>query len=275
MTTNYRAVLEYDGTEYAGFQIQIAQRTIQGQVEAALGQITGTAVRIAGSGRTDAGVHAHGQVISFRGNWRHEISDLQRALNAVLPGDIAIRQLQVAEDGFHARFSAIRRTYIYSLYQDTVRSPLTERYAMHITQGLDMVSMQLAADVLLGEHDFAAFGQDPQGVDSTNRWIYCARWHTAEELLGSRIAEEHASLQFEVTADAFLRGMVRRIVGNLLLVGLEKMTVPRFTEVLESRSLASSAPPVPARGLSLWHVQYEDENGLESRPFDDRRSRET
>lgn len=270
---NYRSVLEYDGTEYAGFQVQVSQSTIQGQVEAALRWITGEAVRIAGAGRTDAGVHARGQVISFRCEWRHEVYDLHRALNAVLPSDIAIRNLKVANETFQARFSAVRRTYIYSIYQDPIRSPLTERYAMHIARELDVAAMQLAADGLLGEHDFAAYGQDSRGAESTLRWVYCARWHKGDRPLWPQQAEQQASLQFEVTADAFLRGMVRRIVGNLVQVGLGDISAKQFAEIQDSRSLARSAPPVPARGLCLWHVQYEDENGLVSRPFDERRSR--
>ena len=270
---NHRAVLEYDGTEYAGFQVQSTQSTIQGQVEAALQRITGVAVRIAGAGRTDTGVHARGQVISFRCEWRHEIYELQRALNAVLPGDIAIRSLQLANEAFHARFSAIRRTYIYSIYQDPIRSPLTERYAMHIAQELDVAAMQIAADGLLGDHDFAAFGQDPRGAESTMRRVYCACWNCGNRSLWPQLAEQHASLQFEVTADAFLRGMVRRIVGNLVRVGLGDLSAEQFAEVQDSRSLAHSAPPAPARGLNLWHVQYQDENGLVSGPFDERRSR--
>ncbi|MHB1354553.1 MAG: tRNA pseudouridine(38-40) synthase TruA [Anaerolineae bacterium] len=273
MTDNYRAVLEYDGTEYAGFQVQVAQKTIQGQVEAALKQITGAGVCIAGAGRTDAGVHARGQVISFRCEWRHEVAELQRALNAVLPGDIVIRFLEITDDSFHARFSAIRRTYFYSIYQDPIRSPLAERYAMHIERKLDVTAMQLAADNLCGKHDFAAFGLDPRGAESTVRWVYCARWHTGDNVQAPQVAWNSVSLQFEVTADAFLRGMVRRIVGSLVLVGLKKISVQHFVKVLESRSLACSAPPAPARGLSLWHVQYEDEGGLVSGPFDERRSR--
>ena len=270
---NYRAVLEYDGTEYAGFQVQVSKSTIQGQVEATLRRITGEAVRIAGAGRTDAGVHARGQVISFRCELRHEPYELQRALNAVLPGDIAIHGLKVANEAFHARFSAVRRTYIYSIYHSQVRSQLTERYAMHVVRELDVTAMQLAADGLLGEHDFAAFGQDPRGAESTLRRVYYARWHCGDSSLWPQLAEQHASLQFEVTADAFLRGMVRRIVGNLVQVGLGDISAKRFAEIQDSRSLARSAPPMPARGLCLWHVQYEDENGLVSRPFDERRSR--
>jgi len=273
VAANYHAVLEYDGTDYAGFQVQATQSTIQGQVEAALLRIIGTGVRIAGAGRTDAGVHARGQVISFHCTWRHEHDELQRALNAVLPGDIAIRRLKVANEAFHARFSAVRRTYIYSIYQDPIRSPLTERYAMHIAQELDVTAMQLAGDGLLGEHNFAAFGHDPRGAESTLRRVYCARWHCGDRLLWPQLAEEHTSLQFEVTADAFLRGMVRRIIGNLVQVGMGNLSVAQFAELQDSGVLAHSAPPAPAQGLCLWHVQYQDESGLVSEPFGERRSR--
>ncbi|MCE5258617.1 MAG: tRNA pseudouridine(38-40) synthase TruA [Chloroflexi bacterium] len=248
MAANYRAVLEYDGTNYAGFQVQAELPTIQGTVEAALHKITGEAVRIAGAGRTDAGVHARGQVISFRCGWRHSAMEMQRALNALLPADIAVRELAPAADDFHARYSAIRRTYIYNIYQDTVRSPLRERYAWHIAAELDVAAMQMAATSLLGATDCAAFGQDPRGGESTMRWIYSARWQ----------AEAH-TLGFELTADAFLRGMVRRIVGNLVQVGLGQMTAVRFSEIQRLRSPAHSAPPAPARGLCLWFVQYQDD----------------
>jgi len=247
MTANYRAVLEYDGTAYAGFQVQAEEPTIQGTFETALAQLTGETVRITGAGRTDAGVHARGQVISFRCAWRHEVAELQRALNAVLPPDIAVRELALAADDFSARFSAQRRTYLYSIYQDAVRSPLRDRYAWHIAGELDTQAMQKAAEFLLGPIDCAAFGQDPRGGDSTRRWIYSARWQAEAPLL-----------RFELTADAFLRGMVRRIVGSLVQVGLGKLTVDAFDQVVQSRSPALAAPPAPAQGLCLWFVAYED-----------------
>ena len=247
MDANYRAALEYDGTAYAGFQRQKQAPTIQGAVEAALFSLTHEQVRITGAGRTDAGVHAHGQVISFRCGWCHSSAELQRALNALLPADIAVRALDRAADDFHARYSATRRTYIYSIYQDAIRSPLHERYAWHIDARLDTPAMQAAADTLLGPLDCSAFGQDPRGGESTSRWIYSARWQ-----------EEAPLLHFEMTADAFLRGMMRRIVGNLVQVGLGKLTAAGFEEILRSRSMARSAPPAPARGLCLWCVEYGD-----------------
>ncbi|MHB9031439.1 MAG: tRNA pseudouridine(38-40) synthase TruA [Anaerolineae bacterium] len=247
MAANYRAVLEYDGTAYAGFQIQAQQPTIQGTVEAVLARLCGEQVRIAGAGRTDAGVHARGQVLSFQSSWRHDVAELQRAMNALLPADIAVRSLALAADDFHARYSAIRRTYIYSLYQDPTRSPLRDRYAWQIRSEPDLEAMRAAAECLLGYSDCAAFGQDPRGGESTRRWIYAANF-----------GQEAGSLRFELTADAFLRGMVRRIVGNLVQVGMGQMSPTEFREIQRSGLLARSAPPAPACGLCLWHVQYED-----------------
>jgi tRNA pseudouridine38-40 synthase len=264
---NYRALCEYDGTDYAGFQVQVGRPTIQGTIEVALQHICGEQVRIAAAGRTDAGVHARGQVISFRSAWRHPTAELQRALNALLPAEIAVRVLEPADAAFHARFSAIRRTYLYSIYQDAVRSPLQERFAWHIACPLDVAAMQQAANDLLGAVDCSAFGVDPRGGDSTTRWIYSARWDASPLIT-------RGTLQLEITADAFLRGMVRRIVGNLVQVGLGKMTPASFIEIRYSGSLARSAPPAPARGLCLWHVQYEDEfeNRSTTGQFDDTRS---
>lgn len=247
---NYRALLAYDGTAYAGFQIQADAPTIQGCVEAVLLRLTGRQVRVAAAGRTDAGVHARGQVLSFYSDWRHGVKELQRAMNALLPDDIAVRGLSLADDAFHARYSALRRTYRYSLYQDVERDPLRDRYAWRSEVELDLAAMQAAADTLLGGSNCAAFGQDPRGGDSTNRWIYAARWQAADTPAGRELC-------FEITADAFLRGMVRRVVANLVLAGQGRMSLEAFEALHRSGDIALSAPPAPARGLCLWHVQYE------------------
>ncbi|MBC7234980.1 MAG: tRNA pseudouridine(38-40) synthase TruA [Chloroflexi bacterium] len=245
---NYYAVVEYDGTEYAGFQIQVDRPTIQGELERALRRLTQEAVRVHGAGRTDAGVHAKGQVISFRAAWKHEPVDLQRAMNAVLPQDIAVRDLALAEEGFHARFSASSRMYIYRVWNRPVRSPLWARFAHHVPDALDVSAMVSAARYLLGEQDFRAFGQPPVG-DSTVRMVHRVGW---------RAANEHGLLCFEIEANAFLRGMVRRIVGSLLQVGIGRWTVNEFADLLASRDIARCAAQAPACGLCLWRVRYEN-----------------
>ena len=244
-----RATVEYDGTEYAGFQLQRDRRTIQGELEQALKRVSGQAARVHGAGRTDAGVHARGQVISFRVAWAHPLGDLPRAMNAVLPRDIAVRGLAVASDGFHARYSARSRVYRYRVYGGAVRSPLLDRHALYERRPLDVGAMSAAAACLVGRHDLAAFGQSPTG-GSTVREVYVAKWSTAGQ---------PEVIEFEIEANAFLRGMVRRIVGSLLQVGSGVLTAEGLAQVLGSRDIARTAVRVPACGLCLERVTYGDE----------------
>jgi tRNA pseudouridine38-40 synthase len=169
-----KAVLAYDGTDYHGFQRQSIERgpTIQGTFEDALKTI-GQAGSVTGAGRTDAGVHASGQVIAFDVEWRHGLDDLQRALNAVLPDSIVALELEQAADEFHPRYDAVSREYRYSLYQAVTRDPLRQRFALQVLPGLMIDAMQAAGATLIGEHDFAAFGQPTIG-ESTTRSMYRA-----------------------------------------------------------------------------------------------------
>ncbi len=168
MELRYRAKVEYDGTDFSGFQIQARGRTVQGELEKAIERITQKQVRVLGAGRTDAGVHATGQVIAFDVSWRHTDQELHRALNAVLPVDIAIRHLTASYPTFHPRFDAIWRQYRYTILNRPIRSPLWDRNAYHVTQPLDVEAMGEASQSLVGSHDFAAFGKPTQG-ESTVR----------------------------------------------------------------------------------------------------------
>jgi len=239
-----RAVVEYDGTYYHGFQFQPDQLTVQGEIEKALAQVTGENVRILAAGRTDAGVHALGQVIAFRVNWKHSIEDLHRALNALLPFDIAIRDLAPAPEGFHPRFSAVSREYRYTILNQPIRSPLRERFTYHFPWPLDVEVMAEAASYLVGTHDFASFGEPPQG-ENTVRRVYEARCFRKGEFV-----------YFDITADAFLRRMVRLIMGTLIRVGLGKLTPSEFKSILEARDISLSGPAVPPQGLCLMKVNY-------------------
>jgi len=256
---NYRAVIEYDGAGYSGFQIQLDKPTIQGELERALQRITQESVRVIGAGRTDAGAHARGQVISFRTAWPHGCEALQRAMNAVLPRDISLREVSEADDRFHARFSAVSRVYTYNIYEGRVRAPLLERFAHHVPVLLDLEAMDRAAACLLGEHDFAAFGQPPFGTN-TIRLVHRARWRVRDAATGGCDDPSVIRLsQFEIEANAFLRGMVRRIVGTLLLVGSGLLTEAGFAEILALRDISRAAAPVPAHGLCLWCVRYDND----------------
>jgi tRNA pseudouridine38-40 synthase len=183
----YRAIVAYDGTGYHGFQRQAPEHepTIQGEIERALNKIGQSDVSVAGSGRTDAGVHATGQVIAFDADWHHAAEALQRALNATLPGDIAVLDLTEAAPDFHPRYDAASREYVYTIYSAPARHPLWRLYALHFVEPLDVTAMATAAAMLVGEHDFAAFGQPTVGQVTVRRmvraasWAHCWRWGAA------------------------------------------------------------------------------------------------
>src|SRR5574341_415971 len=241
-----RATLAYDGTAYAGFQRQGDQPTIQLMVARALEALSGKRVRIVGAGRTDAGVHASGQVIAFDLEWRHALIDLRNALNANLPPDIAVRDVKQADSKFHPRFDAVSRTYIYSAYTAPVRDPLRRHTAWHLTGTPDRKAIEDAARLLIGTHDFRSFGTPPKGENSV-RTVYRAEWKSR--------AGRHT---FTITANAFLYRMVRSIVGTLVGVGLGQVTVEEFRGILAARNRAMALPPAPPQGLTLAAVEYRD-----------------
>lgn len=241
----YQAVVGYDGTDFLGYQIQAEGRTVQGEIEKSLERVTQTPVRIDGAGRTDAGVHATGQVIAFNVIWRHTIAALQRALNATLPADIVINSLQTVSPAFHPRFSALSRTYQYKVDNRPWPNVLTRRYAYHIPDPLNLEAMNSAAQYLIGWHDFASFGKPPQGNNAI-REVMRAEWST--------IANDQ--LIFTITANAFLYRMVRTVVETLVQVGLNRLRVEQVKEILEAKDLTQSAPPAPAHGLCLVSVAY-------------------
>jgi tRNA pseudouridine38-40 synthase len=241
----YRAVVEYDGTEFQGFQIQAKGRTVQGDIERCLQQVTQSAVRIEGAGRTDAGVHATGQVIAFGVSWRHSLEDLQRALNATFPSDIVVSDLQPTTSAFHPRFSALSRTYRYQIQNQPWPNVLLRLYAFNVRKKLDVPAMARASRLLIGSHDFASFGKPPQG-NNTVRQVMQAGWSVLDD----------NRLVFSITANAFLYRMVRTIVGTLIQVGLGRLTQNDFAEILRSGDLTRSAPPAPAHGLCLIQVTY-------------------
>jgi tRNA pseudouridine38-40 synthase len=242
----YGAIVEYDGTDFLGYQIQADGRTVQGEIEKALARVFQTNIRIDGAGRTDSGVHATGQVIAFTVVWKHSLEALQRALNANLPDDVLIKSLGEVEAAFHPRFSALSRTYTYTLINQPWPRVLQRRFAYHVRPKLNMALMNQAGQMIIGWHDFASFGKPPQG-DNSVRQVTQAEWRA-----------EGNQLVFYITANAFLYRMVRRIVGTLVQVGLGELTVEMVKDILDTRNLARSAPPAPACGLCLVRVSYPD-----------------
>ncbi|MBC7224479.1 MAG: tRNA pseudouridine(38-40) synthase TruA [Anaerolineae bacterium] len=244
-TRRVKAVVAYDGTEYLGFQRQVQGPTVQGVLEEVLARIAGHGVRVLGAGRTDAGVHARGQVVAFDLAWRHGLADLRNAMNALLPRSVAVREVSWAPEGFHPRFDAVGRVYRYRVYNGSVRSPFEERYAWHVPEPLDVERMNLAATCLVGVHDFASFGQPTQG-EVTVREVRQARW---ERQQGDVVA-------FTIEANAFLRGMVRSLVGTLVDVGLGRLEPSDVERILQARDRGAASATAPPQGLFLVEVRY-------------------
>ena len=236
----FRATVEYDGTEFAGFQLQPKARTVQGELEAALARLTGgTRQPVQGAGRTDAGVHATGQVIAFTYRGDLPVEALMDALNGTLPPDVAVRDLRPVPDGYNPRYAARYRDYRYSIWNGP-RSPLRERTTLWVRTPLDVAAMAEAASAFEGRRDFSAFGgADPQPVRTVHRL---------------RVRKRGSAVEIDVRADAFLRGMVRRIVATLLAVGKGQLAPAAVPGLLAARTPALRGAAAPARGLCLRRV---------------------
>jgi tRNA pseudouridine38-40 synthase len=241
-----RATVAYDGTDFLGYQIQAKGRTVQGEIEKCLERVSQAKIRIDGAGRTDAGVHATGQVIAFNLVWRHSLGDLHRAINANLPHDIVINQLTTTSATFHPRFSAVSRTYHYRITNQQWPDVLQRRYTYHVRDKLDVEAMRQASQFFIGSHDFASFGKPPQG-NITVRQVMQTDWSL-----------EKNELTFSITANAFLYRMVRKIVGTLVQVGLGRLATNDVKAILDAKDLTQSASPAPAHGLCLVKVAYPD-----------------
>lgn len=247
------AKVEYDGTDFFGFQVQARERTVQGEIERAIKAITGVETRVTGAGRTDRGVHAKGQIVGFDVEWRHDLADLQRALNATLAADVAILEIGLAPEGFHPRFSAVSRTYRYTLLDQSWRSPLARRIAWHVTPEPDVYRMAQASHCLVGTQDFATFGQPPQAAIGRN---------TIRTVLQAEFQEQGSFITFDIAANAFLYQMVRSIVGMLVLVGWGSISPEEFEALLQARERSSIKQVAPAHGLCLMQVNYDTSKGV-------------
>lgn len=245
---NLKLTLQYDGTNYVGWQRQAEGTSIQALVEDALAPMAGSRVVVHGAGRTDAGVHALGQVATAALETALEPATLARAVNAVLPADVRVLSVEDAPTEFHARFSAVSKAYEYRIINAPIVSPFLVRYTWHVPQPLDVASMRSAARGLIGQHDFAAFQAAGSVVSSTVRVLHSIDWVEGEG---------HSSpTVIRISGDGFLRHMVRNIVGTLVEVGLRRWPADRVAEILASGDRARAGPTVPAHGLFLIHVEY-------------------
>ncbi len=241
-----RLTIEYDGTGYSGWQLQAGQDTIQARIEAALEKLFDQKVRIHGAGRTDAGVHALGQVAAFDAPRYFNPSDLRRALNATLPPDIAVREAVEAASRFDPRRDAYLRAYQYRILNREIRSAFEHRYAWHVREALDVDAMRMAARRFLGEHDFAAFRTLGTETKSTLRRIYVSQWEQRREDL----------LLYRIEGSSFLRHMVRAMVAAMVEIGRKRMSVKVLDALLSEGNRAAAPAAAPACGLFLVEVRY-------------------
>ena len=242
---NIAMIVSYDGTSYYGFQSQPAGNTIQDELQIALRRLTHESIKVEGSGRTDAGVHANGQVISFRTASPIPIQKWTLAINSWLPNDIVVRSAHEMPDDFHARFSAIRKTYRYSLTTGKYPNVFTTRYRHHHYNRLNVEAMRAALPDLLGEHDFTSFTSGASTKSSHIRAIFEAR-----------LEEEAGDLHLYLTGSGFLYNMVRIIMGTLLRIGEGKWPPDCIPSIIEAKHRQAAGPRAVAQGLMLWEVGY-------------------
>jgi tRNA pseudouridine38-40 synthase len=268
---NWKVTIAYDGTDYSGWQIQPGELTIQGELQAALRRVTGESPLPQGSGRTDAGVHALGQVASFALQAPIPAQNLRRALNRTLPDAIRILEVEKVPESFHARHSATAKTYEYRVFRETICAPALARYVHPCAWPMNFDDMQAAAKLLEGEHDFASFAAtDPDlaarerhevarnqteecesdlQTRTTIRRVFSSGWEQTQGEAGSLLI-------YRVRGNGFLHHMVRNFVGTLLDVGRGRLKVDAIPEILTAKARAAAGPTAPARGLFLHSVEY-------------------
>ena len=248
-------LVEYDGTDYHGFQYQANAPSIQEELEKAIHRFTGERVRVKGAGRTDAGVHARGQVVAFDTTAAHPPAVVLRALNHHLPCEIVVRTVQPVPDDFDPRRMATSRRYAFTIDNGPVRSPLTRRTSHHVTAPLDLGRMRSAARHFIGRHDFARFAGRPDGADAS----------TVREITEFTVRQDGRMVTLQVEGSSFLPHQVRRMAGALVDVGHGRLTPTQVKEMLDGDDVDAVAVSLPPQGLCLLRVEYEDmtmEEGL-------------
>jgi tRNA pseudouridine38-40 synthase len=243
---NIKLLIEYDGTNYQGWQVQPKGPTIQGILEKKLGLLTGEPIQLFGSGRTDSGVHALGQVAHFKTQSQMDIHTIQRALNSLLPHDIAIQRVEEVDEGFHARKHSKSKVYEYRILNRNLRSVFHRGYVWYIPQKLNLAEMKKATQSLVGEHDFSAFRTVGTPTRTTVRRVIRAEWKRGRDGL----------IRFEIEGNGFLKQMVRSIIGTLVEIGKGRMKAAEIRKILNSKDRKEAGPTAPAQGLFLKEVKY-------------------
>jgi tRNA pseudouridine38-40 synthase len=248
---NYRLTLQYDGTDFHGWQVQAGERTVQGELARVLSLLEGGAVVVHGSGRTDAGVHAEAQVASAYLSREITPERLRGALNGNLPRDVRVRDASIVPDAFHARYSARGKAYVYRIFNEPVMSPFWSRYALHEARPLDLERMRSAARLFPGEHDWTAFSAAQSDTQGRVRTI------SLLEVTERRTERGRGRLiEIRVSADGFLRYMVRSIAGTLMGIGRNEIGEETISRAIETGDRSLSGATAPAHGLTLLEVYY-------------------
>jgi tRNA pseudouridine38-40 synthase len=249
-SSKFALLIEYDGTRYHGFQWQLGLPTIQSELEQAIGQFCGQSSRVMAASRTDTGVHAKGQVVCFRAKSTLDTMTLVRAMNYYLPKDIAVKAAYRARDDFNVRRDALSREYQYYIFNSDTRSPLSQRFALFVPKMLDIQSMNEACQLMKGEHNFASFASSLDDNKSTSRNVYEAG-----------VEKKGKFTVFRIVANSFLPHQVRSTVGLLIRLGLRKIGIEDFHDIMETKSLGLAGPVSPACGLCLEKVNYPEPLG--------------
>jgi len=267
---NIKLTVAYDGTDFRGWQIQPGQPTIQGVLADVVHQLTQERSNLQGAGRTDSGVHAWGQVVSFKTHSELAPNEFQKGCNALLPPSIRIREAEEVKSDFHARWMAKAKTYVYRIYRGAVVPPFSCRYVLHVAQELDFAAMAEAARHFEGERDFTSFAastgsEEEDRIQTMVRSVFYSELIDRKAISGaagiSPIYDPHPSPEesvYVVRGSSFLRYMVRKIVGTLLLVGRGRLSAGDIPGLLEKRDRACSGPTAPPHGLCLQSVDYPD-----------------
>jgi tRNA pseudouridine38-40 synthase len=246
-STRYKLLLEYDGTDFHGWQVQANSRSVQGELERAVTKLLGVPTNVRAAGRTDAGVHATGQVASFTSPRAIEPRRVLRALNALTPTDLAVRAVETVAPDFDPRRHARQRRYVYRIWIAPWRSPFWRRYSWHITRPLDHAAMATAARAIVGEHDFSTF-----------RAASCDASGPVRRMVRSEITVDDVLLTYTIAGNAFLRHMVRSIVGTLVDVGHGRRPATDVARLLALRDRNQAGDTAPPMGLTLDEVSYEE-----------------
>ncbi len=253
MKTNFKIVLEYDGSGYHGWQIQKNHTTIQSELEKSLSTILNQKIKLSASGRTDAGVHAFGQVANFTARTDLSCKTIKKGANSILNASIVIKKCNIIHENFHSRYDAVSKEYHYHILNRKTPCAIQRKYMWHIRKPLNLQAMQECCEIIKGRHDFKSFEGSGSPRSTSVREIFSAEIVKNNNTFG---LESSDVITFKISANGFLKFMVRNIIGTIVLAGLLKINIEKFEEIIEARDRSLAGPTAPPHGLFLMHVTY-------------------